>query len=50
VSKEAAHYQPGPKGMFRCANCTLFRPPRGCKIVAGDISPDGWCKFLDLPD
>jgi hypothetical protein len=39
-----------PKGMFSCATCTFFVKPRSCKVVAGDISPQGWCKLFDLPD
>jgi hypothetical protein len=33
-----------------CAVCSLFRPPQACEAVAGDINPQGWCKFFDLPD
>jgi len=50
VSKAEAHYQAGPRGMFSCATCTLFTPPRACKVVDGDISPYGWCRYFDLPD
>jgi hypothetical protein len=44
-----AEYQDRPKNGLGCAACTLFRPPRSCEIVQGDISPSGWCKFFDLP-
>jgi hypothetical protein len=50
MSKAEAEYQDGPKNGFACAACTLFRPPRSCQVVQGDISPSGWCKFFDLPD
>jgi hypothetical protein len=50
VSQAAAQYQDRPKGGFSCAACALFRPPRACAVVAGDISPNGWCRFFDLPD
>ena len=50
MSQAEAEYQDGPKGGLTCAACTLFRPPRSCQIVQGDISPRGWCKFFDLPD
>jgi hypothetical protein len=33
-----------------CATCTLFEPPRGCKVVEGDVSPYGWCKAFALAD
>ena len=50
VSQQEANYQPTPKNGLSCRICTLFRPPRGCQVVAGDIAPLGWCKFFDLPD
>jgi hypothetical protein len=50
VSQAEAEYQDRPKGGLACAACTLFRPPRSCEVVQGDISPSGWCKFFDLPD
>jgi hypothetical protein len=50
VSQAEAQYQNTPKGMFSCATCTFFIKPRSCKVVTGDISPNGWCKLFDLPD
>jgi hypothetical protein len=50
LSKTAADYQDSPKNGLTCAACSLFRPPRSCAAVDGDISPTGWCKFFDLPD
>lgn len=50
MSRSEAEYQDAPKNGLTCAACTLFRPPRSCEVVAGDISPNGWCKFFDLPD
>ncbi len=50
LSQSEAQYQNTPKGMFRCANCTFFIKPRSCKVVTGDVSPNGWCKLFDLPD
>ena len=50
MSQIAAAYQGTPKGLFSCAVCTFFIRPRGCKVVSGDISPTGWCRFFDLPD
>ncbi len=50
ATKAEALYQPGPKGDQSCALCALFRPPRGCEVVAGDIAPQAWCRFFDLPD
>jgi hypothetical protein len=50
ISQADAQYQPTPKGMFSCATCTFFIKPQSCKLVAGTISPMGWCKLFDLPD
>jgi hypothetical protein len=50
MSQTEAEYQDRPRNGLTCAACTLFRPPRSCQAVAGDISPSGWCKFFDLPD
>jgi hypothetical protein len=50
VSQQAAQYQPRPKNGMSCSVCTFFRPPAACKVVAGTISPQGWCRFFDLPD
>jgi hypothetical protein len=50
MSQSDAEYQDRPKSGLTCAACSLFRPPRSCEVVQGDISPNGWCKFFDLPD
>jgi len=50
ASQPDAEYQPEPKGGFACEMCAQFRPPHDCEIVAGAISPKGWCKFFELPD
>lgn len=48
-AKTDFHYQDHPNEGDHCANCTAFIPPdKGgqfgkCRIVAGPISPDGWC-------
>jgi len=49
ASKDDFHYQDHPNDDKRCANCVQFIPagdgrqPGTCKIVAGSISPNGWC-------
>ena len=50
MSQAGADYQDRPKNGLTCAACSLFRTPRFCEVVEGDISPNGWCKFFDLPD
>ena len=46
VSKADALYQYQPKGQQRCAICLQFMPPGRCRIVAGPVSPNGWCQFF----
>jgi len=50
MSQADAEYRDRPKNGLTCAACSLFRRPRSCEVVEGDISPNGWCKFFDLPD
>ena len=42
----AVAYQITPRGPGKCSGCKSCLPgaPKGqCQVVAGDISPDGWC-------
>jgi hypothetical protein len=50
MSPQRAEYQDTPKDIYSCAVCTLFEPPKSCKVVAGDISRDGWCKAFAMAD
>jgi hypothetical protein len=50
MSKKDAEYQDTPQDIRMCATCTLFEAPRSCKVVEGDISPNGWCKVFALAD
>ncbi|HUB11119.1 MAG TPA: hypothetical protein VMB34_04105 [Acetobacteraceae bacterium] len=50
ISQAAAQYQDHPRGGLNCSGCTFFRRPRSCQVVAGDVSPNGWCRLFDLPD
>ena len=50
LSKKQAEYQDSPKEIQMCATCTLFVAPRSCKVVEGDISPNGWCKAYAMAD
>ncbi len=43
ASKAAMKYQDQPKGDQRCSGCMQFVPPNQCKVVEGEISPNGWC-------
>lgn len=43
VSQASVQYQTQPKGEQKCANCMHFEGPNACKLVEGEISPEGWC-------
>jgi hypothetical protein len=43
IAQKAAQYQPTPKGGQACAGCNSFIAPNHCKLIAGEISPSGWC-------
>jgi len=45
VSKEQAKYQDTPNEGKKCSECTFFVKPNACKVVEGDISPEGWCQL-----
>ncbi len=52
LPKANAKYQDHPKDGKRCSLCTYYLPgakPKAagqCKIVAGAISPEGWCAMF----
>jgi hypothetical protein len=46
MTQKDAEYQPTPKNGQSCAKCQLFRPPTGCQVVLGKVSPQGWCTFF----
>ena len=46
VPKAQAKYQEQPKGDQSCAKCQQFVAETStCKVVAGRVSPQGWCMF-----
>ena len=50
VSKREAEYEDKPRDIRMCATCSFFEQPKGCKVVEGDVSPDGWCNLFALVD
>jgi hypothetical protein len=46
VNKTQAQYQESPKGDQKCSGCANFQPPNACKVVEGQISPNGWCALF----
>lgn len=46
MSKEGAQYQDKPQDGRKCADCTNFiAASKTCKVVEGEVSPQGWCIF-----
>jgi hypothetical protein len=44
VSQASVQYQTQPKGEQKCSGCIHFiAESNTCKLVEGQISPDGWC-------
>jgi hypothetical protein len=43
VDQKTVMYQAQPKDGQKCSTCVNFQAPNACKLVAGQISPDGWC-------
>lgn len=43
LAQNLVQYQETPKDGAKCADCVNFVAPNGCKIVEGNISPNGWC-------
>lgn len=43
ADKAAVNYQDSPNGGAKCADCKFFNGDGSCQLVAGDISPEGWC-------
>ncbi len=47
--QNAVQYQAKPKGSAKCSGCKFYQPGKtakangACQVVAGSISPNGWC-------
>jgi hypothetical protein len=46
VAKLDARYQDHPNGTQHCALCEFYVSPVSCKLVRGEVSPNGWCSFF----
>ncbi len=46
TSKKTAKYQDHPNKGQQCSACQYFHAPHTCQLVAGTISPNGWCSFF----
>ena len=46
VPQASVQYQPKPKGDQKCASCMNFIAGSStCKLVEGQVSPQGWCSL-----
>lgn len=45
ATKDEANYRSGA-GRRRCQYCTMFRPPKECTSVEGEISPQAVCDYF----
>lgn len=43
LAQNLVQYQTEPKDGAKCSGCVNWVDPNACKIVAGTISPNGWC-------
>ncbi len=43
IAQAQVQYQTMPKDGQECDKCVNWEAPNACKIVAGTISPQGWC-------
>jgi len=48
VAKLDARYQEQPHGAQHCALCQYYIEPVACKLVRGEVSPNGWCGLFHL--
>jgi High potential iron-sulfur protein len=44
-SQATAKYQSTPKGADRCANCSQYESAGTCRVVEGQVAPNGWCNL-----
>lgn len=45
--KEEVKYESPAKGADHCHGCEHFDKPAACKLVSGEISPEGWCEEFE---
>lgn len=46
ISKAAVAYQDHPEDDKRCGKCLQFQAPDSCRMVDGQISPQGFCRIF----
>jgi hypothetical protein len=43
AKQKAVMYQQTPKDGKQCSGCQQFQAPSSCRIVEGEINPNGYC-------
>ena len=43
MSQRVAHYVAVTPNGKKCSACKFFEHPHSCKVVEGNIDPNGWC-------
>ena len=46
VAQAAVNYQGGPRNGASCVRCSVFQAPNLCRVVDGQVSPNGWCTLF----
>lgn len=50
ATQASVQYQMKPKGEQKCSNCQNFiAASNTCKLVDGQVSPEGWCTIWAKP-
>ena len=45
MPKQTAQYQDSPNADQKCQGCRFFIESGSCRLVEGEISPNGWCRL-----
>ncbi len=46
VKQADVHYQQTGKDGQHCSICSNFEAPKSCKLVDGEINPEGYCQLF----
>lgn len=47
ITPKEAEYRPFPNDGKQCDGCSMWKPPNGCTMVSGKISPTGYCVHFE---
>ena len=46
IAKADAGYRDHPNGPAHCELCAYYLSPVACRLVRGEVSPNGWCRLF----